>query len=93
MRAFRYSRLLNGCIGDWEKYTKAMVHLCNQNVAISELARICARARAVLLCYEADPNQCHRTYVARVVSSVLDGHVKHIRAEGVIRDRAAAVAA
>jgi uncharacterized protein (DUF488 family) len=80
--------------GDWEEYTKAfMVHLRNQKAAINELAKVCARARAALLCYEADPDQCHRTYVAREVSSVLGEDVKHIRAEGVIADRTAAAAA
>jgi len=80
--------------GDWEAYTRAfMAHLRKQGKAVRELAQTCARNRAALLCYEADPDQCHRTYVARAVSSILGQHVMHIGSEGATRDRATAVAA
>jgi uncharacterized protein (DUF488 family) len=79
---------------NWEAYTVAfMTHLRKQRVATNELAQMCARARAALLCYEADPAKCHRTYVARAVSSLLGQRVMHIGADGPIRDRETAAAA
>jgi uncharacterized protein (DUF488 family) len=80
--------------GNWEAYTRAfMVQLRKQRLAIRDLAQMCTQSRAALLCYEADPDQCHRTYVARAVAALLGQRVMHIGAEGAIRDRATAVAA
>lgn len=80
--------------GNWQAYTVAfMSHLRKQRFAIRTLAQMCTQTRAALLCYEADPEQCHRTYVARAVAALQDHRVMHIGAQGVIRDRASAVAA
>jgi uncharacterized protein (DUF488 family) len=80
--------------GNWEAYTRAfMVQLRKQRVAVSQLATMCERVRTALLCYEADPDQCHRAYVARAVSALLGERVMHIGAEGAFRDRATAVGA
>jgi uncharacterized protein (DUF488 family) len=80
--------------GDWERYTTAfMIHLHKQKAAVGELAQVCKDLRTALLCYEADPDECHRTYVARAVASLIGGRVEHIGADSVIRDRGTAVAA
>jgi uncharacterized protein (DUF488 family) len=80
--------------GNWQAYTAAfMGHLRKQRVAIRSLAQLCRQSRAALVCYEADPEQCHRTYVARAVAALQDHRVMHIGAHGAIRDRATAVAA
>ena len=65
--------------GDWDSYTEAyMEHMRGQQHALGDLSRLCATAPAALLCYEADPNQCHRTYVARAVARLTNGVVAHI---------------
>lgn len=81
--------------GDWKRYTAAfMAHLRQQAAAVRDLAAVCRRSTAALLCYEADSTRCHRTYVARAVAGVVVGaRVVHIAADGVIPDRAIAAAA
>lgn len=80
--------------GDWKRYTVAfMAHLRQQSVAVRDLATVCKRNHAALLCYEADSSRCHRTYVARAVASVVAARVVHIGADGIIPDRAIAAAA
>jgi uncharacterized protein (DUF488 family) len=75
--------------GDWNAYTRAfMAHLRTQTAALSNLAAACAANAAALLCYEADANVCHRTYVARAVAALSGAGVMHIGACGVMPDRA-----
>lgn len=77
--------------GDWGRYTSSfMSHLCNQQVAIQELARLCASDAVALLCYEADSSRCHRTYVARAVAAILATPVAHIGASGITAEHIAA---
>ncbi len=65
--------------GDWAAYTTAFLkHLDEQAAAIEDLAALCQTKSAALLCYEADAERCHRTYVARAVAAKLDGDVLHI---------------
>jgi uncharacterized protein (DUF488 family) len=63
---------------DWASYTRAFkTHLAGQGDALAELRRTAAGARTCLLCYEADYNHCHRTFVAEAVASA-GGDVRHI---------------
>ena len=79
---------------DWGRYTASfMQHLNKQAAAVDAVAHLCKSSSAALLCYESDPQQCHRTYVARAAARVTGAHVLHINANGAIRDQAAAVAA
>jgi hypothetical protein len=79
---------------DWNAYTSAfMAHLREQTDAVGELAAVCKTHAAALLCYEANADFCHRTYVARAAAAIAGGSVLHIGAAGVTRDRAIAVAA
>jgi uncharacterized protein (DUF488 family) len=79
---------------DWTAYTAGfMEHLRRQVVAIGELAAVCSRDTAALLCYEADAAYCHRTYVARAAAAISGGNVLHIGAAGVTPDREIAVVA
>jgi uncharacterized protein (DUF488 family) len=79
---------------DWGAYTAAfMMHLGKQAPAVSELADLCESRTAALLCYEADPAFCHRTYVARAAAAVSGGSVLHIGAAGVTPDRTIVAAA
>ena len=73
--------------GDWERYTRGfMAHLHEQQVATAELAALVSAKPAALLCYEADFNRCHRTYVARAVAKLTGAHVCHITAAGMVMD-------
>jgi len=58
-----------------------MAYLKTQDKAIEELADLIERERCCLLCFEADPNFCHRSYVAQSVAtqigvSLLIAHLK-----------------
>lgn len=80
--------------GDWRAYTAAfMAHLREQTVAVGELAAVCSGGTTALLCYEADADHCHRTYVARAAVAIAGGGVLHIGAAGVTPDRAITAAA
>ena len=39
-------------------------HLATQGAALDELEALAARERGALLCYEADPQECHRSLIA-----------------------------
>lgn len=68
---------------DWAAYTSAFLkYLGTQETSVTELAALCGTTSVALLCYEADPAQCHRTYVARAVVRAGGGPVAHIRAPG-----------
>jgi uncharacterized protein (DUF488 family) len=71
--------------GDWARYTHAfMQHLDAQQMAVDELTRLCEARPTALLCYEADFNRCHRTYVARAVARNSEAEVCHITATGLV---------
>jgi len=74
---------------DWQRYTRAfLAHLDGQQSALAELAALTAAQAAALLCYEADFNRCHRTYVARAVAQRTGGAILHITAGGLVPDAA-----
>jgi len=65
--------------GDWARYTQAfMQHLRQQQAAIEQLAQTAGTQPTALLCYEADFNTCHRTYVAEAVAVKTGSSVCHI---------------
>ncbi len=73
--------------GDWARYTRAfMKHLEAQQPAVDELAKLCEDQPTALLCYEADFNRCHRTYVAREVARQSGVQICHITVAGLIND-------
>lgn len=75
--------------GDWARYTLAfMKHLETQQPAVDELAKLCERQPTALLCYEADFNRCHRTYVARAVAERSGARTVHITVAGLVDDQA-----
>jgi uncharacterized protein (DUF488 family) len=54
--------------GDWATYTRQFKsYLKSQTGKLKELAELASQERCCLLCFEADPNFCHRTYVAEAV--------------------------
>jgi uncharacterized protein (DUF488 family) len=76
---------------DWARYTEAfMAHLRQQQPSVDALATLCVEAPTALLCFEADFNRCHRTYVARAVVRQAGGLVHHITENGIVEDEAGA---
>lgn len=68
--------------GDWGKYAQAfLVHLEAQRDAVGDLARLAKSSACALVCYEADPNFCHRSFVAEAVAALCGAEVRHISAE------------
>jgi uncharacterized protein (DUF488 family) len=50
---------------NWARYTQRfLAYLRTQDQALAELAGLVKRERCCLLCFEADPSFCHRSYVA-----------------------------
>ena len=58
-----------------------LTHLATQGAALEELGRLAARETVALLCYEANPADCHRSLIAArlrelgLVNEVRDLHV------------------
>jgi uncharacterized protein (DUF488 family) len=72
---------------DWERYTRAYLqHLDDQRPAVDELAALTQAQPTALMCFEADFNRCHRTYVARAIAARTADPVQHITAAGVVSD-------
>jgi uncharacterized protein (DUF488 family) len=67
--------------GDWKQYTDGFLrYLQTQNDAIAELSVLVSSGNCALLCYEADPNFCHRSMVANAVKEFSDANVTHLKA-------------
>jgi uncharacterized protein (DUF488 family) len=68
--------------GDWRRYTGRFNHyLDGQQAAIAELLKLVGQERCCLMCFEADPNFCHRSFVAaRVVAARPNLTVAHLNA-------------
>jgi uncharacterized protein (DUF488 family) len=63
---------------DWGRYIRDFkIYLAGQDEALAELRATVAAARTCLLCYEADYNRCHRTFVAEAISGSGD-EIRHI---------------
>lgn len=65
--------------GDWARYTQDfLAYLATQKDALRELAQSAKTISSALICYEADPAQCHRTYVARAAGAYGAPPVMHL---------------
>ena len=57
--------------GDWAAYSRDFrVYLGTQEAALQELVAMSQSRTACLVCFEADYNQCHRSYVARSATAL-----------------------
>jgi uncharacterized protein (DUF488 family) len=80
--------------GDWTAYVRGFLgSLEKQREAVSELARIAEVSSSCLVCFEADFNRCHRTYVARAAAKVTGLSVIHLKDQIAIPDLVARSAA
>jgi uncharacterized protein (DUF488 family) len=71
----------------WSRYTAGfMEHLGQQRAAVAELAKLAKSTRACLVCFEADFNYCHRTFVARAAHAAGAPSVMHLTARTVCSD-------
>ena len=74
--------------GDWSRYTADFLsYLDSQESCVRELARCSRTATACLVCFEADFNLCHRTYVAREAQRKGAPLVKHLTARTAFLDQ------
>ncbi|NTV96107.1 MAG: DUF488 domain-containing protein [Thiobacillus sp.] len=65
--------------GDWDTYSRDfMAYLETQRDTLLELAKIARATTACLICYEADFERCHRTYVARAAHRLGGPAVGHL---------------
>jgi 3,4-dihydroxy-2-butanone 4-phosphate synthase len=75
-------------------YTRRfLAHLEGQTDAVAGLARMAGRSPSCLICFEADFNRCHRTYVARAAAKLAGLRVIHLTDQTEIPDGAARSAA
>ena len=73
---------------DWAKYTVHFKkYLSKQGEALKEVARLATKRRICLLCFEADFNFCHRTYVAESAAPLVGGDVTISHLTGPIKGR------
>lgn len=80
--------------GNWSVYTRAfLTYLKGQADSLSALARTVVASPSCLICFEADFNQCHRTFVARALAPILGIGVTHITDQKMIPDAQAQSAA
>lgn len=73
--------------GDWSSYTRSfLAYLETQADAIKELAVIARGSTVCLVCFEADPLRCHRSYVARAAHAAGAPAVTHLTAGRAVPD-------
>ncbi len=67
---------------DWARYTRRYLsHLKTQSDAVQRLAHLVQQENCCLLCFEDDPNFCHRSFVAQQVATLVSKPltVRHLR--------------
>lgn len=74
--------------GDWDRYSRDFhAYLAGQGEPLENLTRLTRTTTACLVCYEADFDRCHRTYVARAAHRLGAPAVAHLTAKTTIPDR------
>jgi len=71
--------------GDWAKYTRRYKkHLLTIENTLEDLSSRTLKERICLVCFEADPRFCHRSYIAEAVQELLPGTVElvHLTSTG-----------
>jgi uncharacterized protein (DUF488 family) len=80
--------------GNWGTYTRGfMAHLAKNRAALGEVAELAEASTCCLVCFEADFEQCHRTFVARGAAKLGGFTVLHLTSQTVIPDAARRAAA
>jgi uncharacterized protein (DUF488 family) len=74
---------------DWSVYTRDfLAYLNHQLEAVAEVARVADSSPSCLICFEADFNRCHRTFVARAAAKIGKFRITHIVSQTEIPDSA-----
>jgi len=72
---------------DWARYTHDfLAHLRQQGPALETLAGLALARPTAVMCFEADFNRCHRTYVARAIADRAGAVVAHLVGAGVVEE-------
>lgn len=80
--------------GNWTTYTSGfLAHLASVPLGVKHLATLSREKTTCLVCYEADHNFCHRTFVARAVRALGGPSVLHLGARTTLADAPASLAA
>lgn len=80
--------------GSWSIYTKNFLqYLGDQEASVDEVASLIRSKSSCLVCFEADHNFCHRTYVARAAARKTGSSIIHLRDQTEIVEPFDAVAA
>lgn len=80
--------------GDWRAYTRDFQdYLGTQDATVQQMAKFSQSSTVCLICFEADFNFCHRTFVARAATRVGGPPVQHITAKTVLPDQPVRLAA
>lgn len=75
--------------GDWRRYRAGFLkYLKTQDETIAELSDMAGASRCALLCFEADYNYCHRSFVADAVRAFSGAGVRHLWAQQLRKARA-----
>ena len=75
---------------DWARYTRSFLsYLKTQREPVRALAKLAKAQAACLICFEADYDTCHRTFVARAANEVGGPNVKHLLSKTACLDRGA----
>lgn len=73
--------------GDWAAYTRSfLAYLTTVQSEVRSLALQAREQRSCLVCYEADHQACHRTYVARAARQLGGPAVQHLNAKTMTPD-------
>ncbi|MEY9180592.1 DUF488 family protein [Bradyrhizobium sp. USDA 313] len=73
--------------GNWATYTRGfMRHLSKNEAALSEVAGLAKGSTCCLVCFEADYERCHRTFVARGAAKLGGFPVLHLTGQTAIPD-------
>lgn len=73
--------------GNWVAYTRSfLTYLTTVQSEVRSLALHAREQRACLICYEADYQACHRTYVARAARQLGGPAVQHLTAKTMTPD-------
>jgi uncharacterized protein (DUF488 family) len=79
---------------DWNSYTHDfLAYLQTQGASSRELSKLAKATTACLICFEADHEGCHRTYVARAAHRLGAPSVVHLTARTAVADQRLRVAA
>lgn len=72
---------------NWAAYTKAFqAYLRTQGATVRDLVKMAKATTACLVCFEADFNFCHRTYVARAARNEGSLQVMHLLSRKAVPD-------